>query len=194
LTKPWLREYLINYSRPLIYTTALAGYNIIAVHCSLDILESPIGRQVWSVTTMCCHQMLTVSFQLAARVLQLSAYFKSKMAVLLEKSPNAPVLLPRASVSSPQASSIGTQIMPLLTPHPRELSQYLREHCSILARPIMHPTVPKGEERVRVCIHANNTREEIDSLLDGVSAWIRSLRRASTDGEEVVARVPRSRL
>jgi len=52
LTKPWLREYLINYSRPLIYTTAPANYNSIAIQCTLDVLESSIGRQVWSLTAI----------------------------------------------------------------------------------------------------------------------------------------------
>lgn len=53
LTTPWLREFIINYSRPFIYTTALAIYNVIAVQCSLDMLESPLGRQVCTLTESC---------------------------------------------------------------------------------------------------------------------------------------------
>lgn len=33
-------------------------------------------------------------------------------------------------------------------------------------RPIMSPTVPKGKERLRVCLHAYNTYEEIDRLIE----------------------------
>ena len=31
-------------------------------------------------------------------------------------------------------------------------------------RAILNPTVPKGKERLRICIHAFNTAEQIDSL------------------------------
>lgn len=33
-------------------------------------------------------------------------------------------------------------------------------------RPILSPTVPKGKERVRVCLHAYNSKAEIDKLLE----------------------------
>lgn len=32
-------------------------------------------------------------------------------------------------------------------------------------RPILSPTVPKGKERIRVCLHSYNTKEEIDLLM-----------------------------
>jgi 8-amino-7-oxononanoate synthase len=32
-------------------------------------------------------------------------------------------------------------------------------------RPILYPTVPKGGERLRIVIHAFNSREEIDRLI-----------------------------
>ena len=32
-------------------------------------------------------------------------------------------------------------------------------------RPILSPTVPKGEERLRFCIHAFNTNEEMENAL-----------------------------
>lgn len=40
-----------------------------------------------------------------------------------------------------------------------------------LVRPITYPTVPLGEERVRICLHAGNTREEISELADAVKEW-----------------------
>jgi len=141
--------------------------------------------------------MLTFSYKLAARVLQLSTYFKSKIIERLGNSPNSLVLVPpsRVGAQSSFTAALETQIVPLLTPHPRELSQYLREYFGILARPIVHPTVPKGEERVRVCIHANNTEEELDRLLHGVSAWIQSHgQQPPAKGREIVARGPRARL
>lgn len=39
------------------------------------------------------------------------------------------------------------------------------------ARPITWPTVPKGKDRVRVCLHAGNTREEVDGLINTIVEW-----------------------
>lgn len=33
------REYLLNYARPLIYTTALSNFCVVAIECALDALE-----------------------------------------------------------------------------------------------------------------------------------------------------------
>lgn len=35
----------------------------------------------------------------------------------------------------------------------------------------MPPTVPEGAERVRICLHAGNTADEIDGLVDVVGMW-----------------------
>lgn len=43
------------------------------------------------------------------------------------------------------------------------------------ARPITWPTVPKGKDRVRVCLHAENTRAEVDELVNAVLAWAKDI-------------------
>jgi 8-amino-7-oxononanoate synthase len=35
-------------------------------------------------------------------------------------------------------------------------------------RPILSPTVPEGKERLRVCIHSFNTKEEILNLISSI--------------------------
>jgi 8-amino-7-oxononanoate synthase len=35
-----VKDYLLNYARSLIYTTALTYMNVIAVNCAFDMLES----------------------------------------------------------------------------------------------------------------------------------------------------------
>jgi 8-amino-7-oxononanoate synthase len=35
-------------------------------------------------------------------------------------------------------------------------------------RPILSPTVPKEKERLRICIHAFNTTQEMDQLIAGI--------------------------
>ena len=43
----------------------------------------------------------------------------------------------------------------------------------LAALPIRAPTVPAGEERIRVCLHAHNTREEIELLFNAVDEALR---------------------
>lgn len=39
-------------------------------------------------------------------------------------------------------------------------------------RGIVPPTVPAGSERVRICLHAGNTREEVEGLVKVVEEWV----------------------
>lgn len=76
---------------------------------------------------------------------------------------------PGAAVTVPATSPI----VPLLTRSPRPLSAYLRTK-GYLVRPITYPTVPRGEERIRVCLHAENTERDVDGLVEALREWVRS--------------------
>lgn len=39
------------------------------------------------------------------------------------------------------------------------------------ARPITWPTVPKGRDRIRVCLHYGNSREQVEALAEAMTAW-----------------------
>ena len=39
------------------------------------------------------------------------------------------------------------------------------------ARPITWPTVPKGKDRVRVCLHAANSKADVEKLARGAIRW-----------------------
>jgi 8-amino-7-oxononanoate synthase len=67
-----------------------------------------------------------------------------------------------------------------MTPRARSLSAHLLAQ-GLNARPISWPTVPKGMDRVRVCLHAGNTRAELDILADGAVAWAARIARAELD-------------
>jgi len=43
------------------------------------------------------------------------------------------------------------------------------------ARPITWPTVPKGKDRVRVCLHAGTTRAEVLRLVEAALEWARGV-------------------
>jgi 8-amino-7-oxononanoate synthase len=46
LTNTLIRDYLLNYARPLIYTTSLNNAAIIAASCSFDLLEDGTAERV----------------------------------------------------------------------------------------------------------------------------------------------------
>lgn len=66
-----------------------------------------------------------------------------------------------------------TPIIPLLTPYPRKLSVYLKSK-GFLVRPISYPTVEKGKERVRVCLHGGNSEKDVTELGRVLQEWFKS--------------------
>merc|ERR1719487_2723374 len=129
----------------------------------------------------------------AAQVHMLAERLVTRLAASLPPTPPSPtrnVLLPPhlvaiANGSPPSHSSSSpvteygprrivpatSPIIPLLTGSPRPLSAFLQAK-GYLVRPITYPTVPRGEERVRVCLHAANTVDEVDGLADALSEWV----------------------
>lgn len=50
-----------------------------------------------------------------------------------------------------------------------QLASHLQEN-NFAILPIRYPTVPQGEERLRICLHSFNTNEEIEKLLNVLAA------------------------
>jgi 8-amino-7-oxononanoate synthase len=46
--------------------------------------------------------------------------------------------------------------------------------AGLLVHPILHPTVPLGAERLRICLHAHNTHTQIDLLINTLQHAIKS--------------------
>jgi 8-amino-7-oxononanoate synthase len=65
---------------------------------------------------------------------------------------------------------VSSPIIPIFTSQPRPLSSFLLKR-GMNARPITWPTVPKGKDRVRVCLHAGNHSNEVDLLVKGMIEW-----------------------
>jgi 8-amino-7-oxononanoate synthase len=53
---------------------------------------------------------------------------------------------------------------------PRDLAGYLQEQ-GMMVRAVVPPTVPVGTERVRICLHAGNTVDEVEALIGAVQDW-----------------------
>ena len=70
-----------------------------------------------------------------------------------------------------------------MTVHPRPLSAYLLA-LGMNARAITWPTVPKGKDRIRVCLHAGNTTADVDQLIAGMVRWAEEILVASRKNGE----------
>lgn len=106
--------------------------------------------------------------QLAVNLLALSATFVRLLRPHLVGIPatllSLPTHLQEGSLPLPSA------IIPIMTSQPRALSAFLHTR-GMNARPITWPTVPKGKDRVRVCLHAGNKVEDIEMLVAGIVDW-----------------------
>jgi 8-amino-7-oxononanoate synthase len=147
-----IRQFLYNYSRPLIYSTAIPHPSLLSIHSALDLLATPNGTlrasNAFSLTRLLLTSLQPILLQYADQLVSLPVH--------LSQSPSH---LP----PSP--------IVPLLSSEPRALAKYLIE-CGYLVRPIVYPTVPKGSERVRICVHSHNTSEQVMGLVSSVQSWL----------------------
>lgn len=123
---------VINYARPLIYSTVLPTYAVEAIHCALRHLSHP--------STMARQSHLHALAQHVRRTLQLPP----------SESP----------------------IIPYLCSQSRDLAQHIQQ-AGFMVRPIVWPTVEKGQDRIRICLHAGNTQDEVDGLLHELRSWNR---------------------
>jgi 8-amino-7-oxononanoate synthase len=62
-------------------------------------------------------------------------------------------------------------IFAILSTKPRSLAAYCQDR-GFIVRAVVAPTVPAGTERVRVCLHAGNTVNEVDRFVTCVKEWI----------------------
>ncbi|KAG5997000.1 hypothetical protein E4U52_005269 [Claviceps spartinae] len=163
LCSPPTRAYLINYARSLIYTTALGFPLLTAIQTAYDFLSTgqatPLARNLLALTSL-AHQLLSA----------LSTKF------------HPPASLLRVPTEAP-----ASPIVPLFSDRARSLARYCQGR-GFVVRAIVAPTVKKGTDRVRLCLHAGNTGDEVRRLCLAIESW---LREELGDVEEGVAvRVP----
>jgi 8-amino-7-oxononanoate synthase len=123
-----LRDYLINFSRPLIYTTALPASALLAIRTAYDLFPAMHQERAHL-------QQLIQRFQHAAL-----SYIK-----LHSLTPIQGVVVPGNEEVKALAATL--------------------QSSGLDIRPILYPTVPKGQERLRIVLHAFNTFAEMDRLI-----------------------------
>jgi 8-amino-7-oxononanoate synthase len=123
-----LRQHLINFARPFIYTTAPSVHSVVSVDCAFDFLEKNIALQD----------------TLRERIRWYQAFMSSGDQQKRTEAPIQTVIVPGND-------------------NARRVARTLQS-ANFDVRPILAPTVPKGMERLRICLHTYNTAEQIAQL------------------------------
>ncbi|KAI8917548.1 pyridoxal phosphate-dependent transferase [Powellomyces hirtus] len=145
LGPPVLRDYLVNYARPLVYSTMTSPHALVAIACAFE-------------------HLLQHADVLQKRLSTLVQTFRREVGIL----PDGSYLLPSNTMIQGIVFPGNANVVTLCT---------LIQSRGFDVRPIRSPTVPIGTERVRVCLHANNTPEQIAALAVAVR-WALSQMRA----------------
>lgn len=123
-----LKDYLVNFSRSFIYTTAMPEHSLLAIKAAYQLLDKTTGIEVLKNNIH---------------------YFNS--------------LMPASGSVIESNSSIHCKLIP-----GNDRAQALEDTCRahhLFVKAIKSPTVKEGQERVRICLHSFNTREEIEKLV-----------------------------
>lgn len=130
-----LRDYLINYSRAFIYTTALPLHSIITIKNVHEFLLQNLNRINTLKELINYFRSLTSNFELQT----LNSY-----------SPIQCIIIPGNNEVKAMADKL--------------------QQNGFDVRPILSPTAPKGQERLRICLHSFNSKEEVDNLVNTLKA------------------------
>lgn len=124
------KNYLINFARSFIYTTALSIPEVLRIKKVLKNL--PEMRQE--------REKLQHNIQ----------YFKNSI-----ETKNIDCINSNSAIQSIVISG---------NEHVKELAAKIQKE-GMAVKAILSPTVPKGKERIRLCLHSYNTIQEIDKLI-----------------------------
>ncbi|TIB42004.1 hypothetical protein E3P86_00561 [Wallemia ichthyophaga] len=166
---PSIRHYLINYARPLIFSTCMSMSNL---H-TIDVVHRLLAEGAFAKEM---HSLEGNSRYLKGRLGGICGVTRVSVGSGGSgESGESGATIARNSHNSPgtPGTLLDTPISPILTPHSRELAGTLQKR-GFLVRPVTFPTVPRGSDRVRVCVHAHNTKEEIDGLVREVERFMGS--------------------
>ena len=133
-----LKSYLVNFSRPFIYTTALPPHALATINASyIELIQSKAIEKL--------HENIN-HFLIEVKENKLDAFFiKSESAIQC------------AIVSgNDNVKTLANQI----------------NQNGFDVKPILSPTVPNGEERLRFCLHSYNSKKEISEVLKVFATFV----------------------
>lgn len=131
-----LKEFLVNYCRPFIYSTALPFHSLAAIKCGYALMnEADVKRE---------------------KLFSLIEFFKQK----IQSNETALLITSNSPIQSVLISG---------NKNVKEFASKIQEQ-GLDVRPILYPTVPKGKERVRICLHSFNTETEVAKLAETINS------------------------
>ena len=134
-----LKSYLINFSRSLIYTTALPPHALATINASyLELIKTDATKKL--------HENIN-HFITEVKNHDLETYF------------------------IPSNSAIHCAIIPG-NETIKQIAHEIRDK-GFNIKPILSPTVPNGQERLRFCIHSYNSKQEISEVLKVFATFAR---------------------
>ncbi|KAI0788135.1 pyridoxal phosphate-dependent transferase [Fomes fomentarius] len=154
MTSPLVRNYMLLYGRPMLYS--LPHSHVCALNTTFDYVTGPDG------------------VLLRERLRKLCNYFGQILETALRHVPPDLLSLCTRDIPVDYPSKVFSPIFPLISHSPRSLEDFLRPFGYAVTA-IPYPTVPRGEERIRVVLHASNTEEELDQFVTRVLQWVTSV-------------------
>ncbi|MGB1307293.1 MAG: aminotransferase class I/II-fold pyridoxal phosphate-dependent enzyme [Oceanihabitans sp.] len=136
-----LKAFLINFSRPFIYTTALPPHALATINCVYTELNNPTKDTIHTL-----HKNI-LFFKAELIKLKLQEYFIESDAAI-------------QCCVIPGNKNVKT------------IANKLQQN-GFNVKPILSPTVPEGEERLRFCIHSYNTEKEITKVLQLLTTFVK---------------------
>jgi 8-amino-7-oxononanoate synthase len=132
LSSDLLRQYLINFARSFIYTTAAPFHQLAAIKMACRMLQQS------DIEIKALHHNINL-FKRAIKPLAGSSY------TLIDSDSSIQCLL---LGSNQKAKEVATHL----------------QNCGFDIRAILSPTVTLGSERIRMCLHAYNTADDVSRL------------------------------
>ncbi|WGK66099.1 aminotransferase class I/II-fold pyridoxal phosphate-dependent enzyme [Croceiramulus getboli] len=140
-----LKRYLVNFARSLIYTTGLPPHTVAQIQAAYVLLQKTDSSKKTLSPVRLLQARISFFLQEIKRLHLLSHFISSTSAIHCLTLPG------NAEVSA--------------------LSRKLKQQ-GFDVRPILAPTVPKGQERLRFCLHSFNSEAEITKVLTHLKAFL----------------------
>lgn len=135
-----LKDYLVNFAKPFVYTTALTPHTL--------------------ATIITAHEYLKELGEVPNTLLKENiAFFKSQL---------------KAHKIEKFFITSDTAIQGCLIPGAKKVKQVSKKLIDkgFNIKAILSPTVPEGQERLRICLHSFNSKEEIGLLVKLLASFI----------------------
>ena len=140
-----LRSFLWNYARPFVYSTALPLHTLATIRCAYKSMLSTTNGD-----------------DRRRNLFRNVRFFRDRMASVLKRGETSNGVSLWHSETPIQAIVVNSNTVC------SAVCAKILETNRIRLFPIRSPTVPKGQERVRIVLHSHNTIDEIHQLCDAL--------------------------